>query len=180
MTPVIVDFEGTFRVEVLDGLLEGRLEPLSKIIVSRELTPPTLGEVVIMLHPKPSHILRERRGLVAFCRRGELGRVKGFKRLYVRRFEENKFVLEGSGKRLRLEIRGLKLELWKPKLQGHLAAAYKALQIAITEYGPLSFSDSTTVVSASLKISREYARRIIRELVRLGVLEVVEGSIFIS
>lgn len=150
------------------------------MIISRRGVLEGLKHVLIVMHPNSLEEFKSRSGIIVFLRRSEAKKVRGYRRVYVRRLEDKVFQLSEKGKKLKLEATTSGLKVWKPRLKGYLAAAYRTLQVAITEYGPLSFSDSTTVIAGSLKIRREDARRIIRELVKLKMIEVEGGKVLIA
>ena len=170
-TPIIVDVEGTFRLEVLENISKRLdLDLLGKTVISREV-PRVAGKyAAVLLHPRVREHLYGGIPRIVISRRSEVGRVKGLRRVYVRRITDRVFQLELRGRRLKVEASPEGVAPWKPRLSGLQAAAYRALQEALTEYGPLSTVDAITVIAGTLKVRKEDARRILQDLLDLGAV----------
>ena len=192
LTPVVIDFEGRFRVETLECVSRRfNVDLLSKTIiirVSEIKSPEKLKEYPkIILHPKSySQLLIFEKPRVAIVHRSELKRKegekvpKGIRRVYCRMISERIFMLKMGEEIVKVEAFHDGVFDWKPKLKGLHAKAYEAIHEALTEYGPLTLVDVVTVVSGTLKIKKDLARKIVSDLIKGGYLMVVGKLVLIQ
>lgn len=181
----LIDENLMFRTEILEKVSKGMGIDLGGMVdlhveLSKPL--PTENNVAIILNPKePTSIIRALKGIpyvILHYRIGLVG-VKG-RKVYCKRVGDRVFILKYGDSEVKVEggvngVFDLKIEL-----PPYLKKALECLQKALVEYGPLTIPDAVTVISGSLKVDKSYARRMLYELVRRGLVKVEGKNVLIA
>jgi len=180
--PLIIDLEGTFRVETLENISQKfNIDILSKTIITREIPPKNVlkSYIRILLHPKTYNVIHNvDKPLITIIHKREIIKLpRTMIKVYCSKLSssDNVFIFRLGVYTVKVEAYHNLIVDWKPKLKGLHAKAYNAIQEALVELGPLTVVDAVTVIAGSLRIRKDHARRILSDLIRGGFIT-VEGK----
>jgi predicted RNA-binding Zn-ribbon protein involved in translation (DUF1610 family) len=113
-----------------------------------------------------------------FCAGPACGEAKHLRAIRCRELRPQIYLLVGCGvtETVRLSLEGY-LEPAGIELGDELRSVLKALREAVRDFGSIKIGDAVLIVSGRLGVKRGVARLKLAELIRLGLVRVVEGYV---
>jgi hypothetical protein len=131
------------------------------------------GNTTIIL-VEPRFFPFEQANIIATATPGEHHVPRNYRRIRIRDAGDH-YIVSIGGEEYRVKIQGTKIT--EEKLSGELEQTYELIREAMIEYGELTVRDTVFLVSKSLSIDRNKARRIIQQLVEKKYLRINKGTI---
>jgi len=182
----LIDYSGKFRFELLSNIIEENLENvvyLEKFIegirgfslhihnpseANAKISPNSFKNIdvkfIIITDYSPSKALRG---------------VKGFLKVYCRKRKGRIYELKTFTDRVLVAISEGKVEEAFKILPKYLLKALSLLKETAAEYGNYTVRDAVVIVSTRMNVNKNFARKIISDLISYGFIETSKGYIIV-
>ena len=182
----LIDYSGKFRSELLSNIVGH--EKLENIVYLEKLIDGIRGCSLHIHNPSESNvrigsIIRnvdvEFIIITDYSPSKALKGTKGFLKVYCRKRKDRIYELKTFTDKVLIAVsKGNIIEAFKI-LPKYLFRALSLLKEAAVEYGNYTVKDAVVIVSARMNVNKNFARKIISDLVSYGFIEVNKGYVIV-